>query len=152
SINVVRKPSGGLDVLVSSQGSDTIFVYAQSSAVSVPTSPIVTISPPPTQAAFQPATSSGAPSQSFLVSSATLATTASQAAVAATSSASSSSSSASVTAVATTTVGLSLGTFSSLGNRSSTGDSEAILVPVEGNTYLSVPILDTGTQSDGEDI
>jgi hypothetical protein len=150
AIDVVSKPSGGLDVLVSSQGSDTIFVYAQAAALPVSSSPILPVTPPPTSAAFQPPTTS-APSQSFLLTSATATTTASQAAVAVTTTASTSSSSATTSAATTTTVGLSLGTFSSLARRSTNGGGGAILVPVEGNTYLSVPILDTGTQSDAEE-
>ena len=44
-------------------------------------------------------------------------------------------------------MGLSLGTFSSLGNRSNAGNGGVVLVAVEGNTYLSVPILDFGAES-----
>ena len=43
-------------------------------------------------------------------------------------------------------MGLSLGGFSSLGNGSTTGTGDALLVSVEGNTYLSVPILDFGSE------
>jgi hypothetical protein len=45
-------------------------------------------------------------------------------------------------------VGLSLGGFSSLKGGSSTGTGEALLVSVEGNTYLSVPILGFGAEND----
>ena len=47
-------------------------------------------------------------------------------------------------------MGLSLGGFSSLGNGSSKGTGDAILVSVEGNTYLSVPILDFGSENGEE--
>jgi hypothetical protein len=45
---------------------------------------------------------------------------------------------------------LSLGGFSSLGNSSTEETSQAILVSVEGNTYLSVPILDFGSDRGDE--
>ena len=152
TIDVVSKANGQFDVLVSSQGSDTIFVYAQGAAFGGSSSPILTVSSSPASSPFQ-APAAFTPSQSFLLTSSTITTNASQAsASAATASSSSSSSSASVTASTATTVGLSLGGFSSLGNGSHEGDGGTILVPVEGNTYLSVPILDSGPRSDGEDV
>jgi hypothetical protein len=151
AIDVVSKPNGQFDVLVSSQGSDTIFVYNQGATLGGSSSPILTVSSSPTISPFQ-APAAFTPSQSFILTSSTVTTGASQAAVAATSTVSTSSSSASVTASTATTVGLSLGGFSSLGNSASKGDGGAILVPVEGNTYLSVPILDSGPQSDGQDV
>jgi hypothetical protein len=47
-------------------------------------------------------------------------------------------------------VGLSLGGFSSLGNGSGRGTDDAVLVSVEGNTYLSVPILGFGSENGDE--
>jgi hypothetical protein len=47
-------------------------------------------------------------------------------------------------------MGLSLGIFSSLGNGSTSADASTVLVPVQGNTYLSVPILDFGSGGDHE--
>ncbi len=152
TLDVVSKANGQFDVLVSSQGSDTIFVYAQGAAFGGSSSPVLTVSSSPTSSPFQ-APAAFTPSQSFLLTSSTITANASQAsASAATASTSSSSSTASVTASTATTVGLSLGGFSSLGNGSTKGDGGTILVPVEGNTYLSVPILDSGPRSDGEDV
>ena len=54
-------------------------------------------------------------------------------------------------ATATTTIGLSLGTFSSLGNGSAPGNADTVLVPVEGNTYQSVPILEFGFGTEGDE-
>ena len=53
-----------------------------------------------------------------------------------------------LSATATSAAGLSLGGFSSLKNGSSKGTGEALLVSVEGNTYLSVPILGFGAEND----
>ena len=47
-------------------------------------------------------------------------------------------------------MGLSLGSFSSPGNGSTKGTGDAVLVSVEGNTYLSVPILDFGSENGEE--
>ena len=71
-------------------------------------------------------------------------------ATAASTSTSASTSSGALSATATSTVGLSLGGFSSLGNGSTRGTGEAVLVSVEGNTYLSVPILDFGSENGEE--
>ncbi len=150
AIDVVSKSNGQFDVLVSSQGSDTIFVYAQGATLGGSSSPILTVSSSPPLSPFQ-APAAFTPSQSFILTSSTVTTGASQAAAATTASASTSSSSASVTASTATTVGLSLGGFSSLGNGTSQETGGTILVPVEGNTYVSVPILDSGPGADGGD-
>jgi hypothetical protein len=47
-------------------------------------------------------------------------------------------------------VGISLGSFSTLGNGSAPGPGEAILVPVKGNNYLGVPILGIGSENEEE--
>ena len=47
-------------------------------------------------------------------------------------------------------MGFSLGDFSSLGNGSAKGTGDAVLVSVEGNTYLSVPILGFGSENGDE--
>ncbi len=127
AIEVVSKPSGQLDVLVSSQGSDTIFVYAQGGTPSVsPSSPLLSTSAPPPLSPFQPP-AAASPSQSFLVSSngATTGATQAAAAAASTSAAAASTSSTSLTTSSSASVGLSLGTFSSLGN----GISRAAATP-----------------------
>ena len=41
--------------------------------------------------------------------------------------------------------------YSSLGNSLRPGNAEAVLVPVEGNTYQSVPILEFGSGGDDEE-
>jgi hypothetical protein len=148
AIEVVSKPGGLVSVLVSSHGSDNIFVFAEQSSSSVAGAILVSAAAPPTPNAFQPSVS--APTLAGV----TLATTAiaatASAATASTSSSSASTSSGAVAAVATSSMGLSLGNFSSLGNGSTSADASAVLVPVQGNTYLSVPILDFGSGGDDE--
>ena len=61
-----------------------------------------------------------------------------------------STSSASVSSTATSTVGLSLGDFSLLANRSTGATENNVLVSVEGKTYLSVPIIGLGSAEDDE--
>jgi hypothetical protein len=146
AIEVVSKPSGQFDVLVSSQGSDTLSVFAEADISSG------TVAPPgggssPASSSFQ---STAATTTQFVVlTTSTIATGATQAAVS--SSASVSASSGSLSATATSAMGLSLGSFSSLGNGSAPGPGEAILVPVKGNNYLSVPILGFGSEN-GEEV
>ena len=148
AIDVVAKPDGQLNVLVSSEGSDTIFVFAQvASSEESGGGGIVTNPALPVLSSFEPPTLSAA-SQSFTLAASAVVTSAS--ATAATTTASVSASSSSVSVNTTTSVGLSLGNFSSLGNRSSGGIGGTVLVPVEGNTYLSVPILDFGSANDEE--
>ncbi len=148
AIDVVSNPGGQFNVLVSSEGSDTIYVFAQVASAGEGGGTIVTNPALPALNSFQPPTLS-ATGQSFSVTAGAIATGASATAAAATSSsASTSSSTASVTA--TTSVGMSLGSFSSLGNRSSSDVGATVLVAVEGNTYLSVPILDFGSSVDDE--
>src|SRR5262249_5141971 len=65
-------------------------------------------------------------------------------------SASASSTSGSLAATTTSAVGLSLGTFSSSVGGSTKGTTEAVLVSVEGNTYMSVPILGFGSEQEEE--
>jgi hypothetical protein len=142
SIEVVSKPSGQFNVVVSSQGSDTLFVYSQGAIAESGGSPSVNVPSPQGFNAPQ-ASAAAAATQGFTLTTSTVATSASSAS--ASTSASTSSSSASVAAVTTSaSIGLSLGGFSSLGNSSTRGSSGTVLVPVEGNTYLSVPILDFG--------
>jgi len=147
AIDVVSKAGGQFNVLVSSAGSDTIFVFDQVASSGESGGPVVSNPALPAFNSFQPPTLA-ATSQSFILNGGSVATSASASAATTSASASTSSSSASVTA--TTTVGLSLGTFSSLGNRSDSGTGGTVLVAVEGNTYLSVPILDFGPGNDGE--
>ncbi len=145
SIEVLKNASGSFDVLVSSQGSDTIYVYAAGGA-----------------GAFTPGTfgqSGGAfsstVSQPFASSSSSfnqaafLLTTASESSASESSSAASTSSASSAVAATTggsVTAGLSLGGFASTLNTLFEGASVAILVAVQGNSYLNVPVLDFGSQ------
>ncbi len=151
AIDVVSKPSGQFSVLVSSEGSDNIFVFAQvaaspegegGGALPVSSSPPVlnSISTPSLSSATASATS-GLTTSAITTSTSTTASSAST---------STSTSSASVSSTATSTIGLSLGGFSSLGNRSTGANESTVLVSVEGNTYLSVPILGLGSPEDDE--
>ena len=78
------------------------------------------------------------PSQLVVLTASATATSAS--ATATSTSSSASTSSGALSATATSAAGLSLGGFSSLKGGSSGGTGEALLVAVEGNTYLSVPV------------
>jgi hypothetical protein len=145
SIDVVAKANGLFDVLVSSEGSDNLSVFSLGGAVSPGD---VTPSPGgaslPTLNSFQPPAAT--PTQLVVLTSSAIATNA--AATTASASTSSSTSSGALSATATSSVGLSLGGFSSLKSGSSTETGEALLVSVEGNTYLSVPILGFGAEND----
>ncbi len=139
AIEVVNKASGRFDVLVSSQGSDTIFVFAPGGAAgsissSEPSSPSSPFS--------SSLVSSSSTSSAIVLTASVISTSSSQTAVSTSSSASTSS--GALSAVAAPTVGLSLGMFSSLSIGSTSGNDGAVLVPVEGNTYMNVPILDFG--------
>ena len=146
SIEVLARSNGVFDVLVSSQGSDNLSVYTLGGAIA---SGGVTPSPAgaslPTQTDFQPPTATPA----ALVVLTSNATAASASATAAThEQLGRRRASGALSATATSAVGLSLGGFSSLGNGSSRGDGDAVLVSVEGNTYMSVPILNFGAEND----
>jgi hypothetical protein len=146
AIEVLAKPNGLFDVLVSSQGSDTLSVFSPAGATAGPVTPTGGGPSPPSFSSFQAPPVTATPA--VLLSASAIATSASVTAVSASSSASTSS--GSLSATATSAVGLSLGTFSSLGNGSATGSDDAVLVSVEGNTYLSVPILGLGSGNEEE--
>jgi hypothetical protein len=150
SIQVVSKPGGQFSVLVSSAGSDTIFVFAEFVGSEGAGGPIPSGgSPSPGAAAFQsPGASVSSAFANFAAS--PLVTAAAASGTTASASTSASSSSASVSSASATSVGLSLGTFSSGGRSSNSGESGTVLVSVEGNNYLSVPILDFGSGGDAE--
>jgi hypothetical protein len=143
AIQVVSRPGGLLDVLVSSQGSDTISVFGQTAAVS----PVAVSLGASAAASFGSAASASATTTTVVALTASpTATGTSTSATAATSSASTSAGPSSSTTGAP--VGLSLGTFTSLGNGPAKGTGDTLLVSVEGNTYVSVPILDFGSEGD----
>ena len=152
AIDVVSKPSGQFSVLVSSEGSDNLYVFAPAAVSSeaegggaLP----VTSSAPALNSIQTPTLSSATASVTSALTTSAITTSAS--ATTSSTSSSTSTSAVSVSSTATSSVGLSLGGFSSLGNRSTGGNSSTILVPVEGNTYLSVPILNLNSGNDDED-
>jgi len=147
TIDVVAKANGNFDVLVSSQGSDTISVFSLAAATAAAVTPSAAGAASSSFNSFQ-SSAAAAGSQFVILTSNSSATSA--AATSSSSSTSASTSSAALSVSAASTVGLSLGGFSSLGNRSTGGTGEAILVSVEGNTYLSVPVLDFGSDQSDE--
>jgi hypothetical protein len=150
AIEVVSKPGGQFNVLVSSEGSDQLFVFAQAENILEGGGPLPGgLSPPPLNLVQPPALASA--SQSFNFTAGAITTVGSATATTSSASTSASTSSTSASVAATTTVGLSLGQFSSLGNSSARGNASAVLVPVEGNTYLSVPILEFAAAGDEQE-
>jgi hypothetical protein len=150
AIDVVSKPGGQFSVLVSSEGSDHLFVFAVVESTSEGSGPLTGgSSPPPLNPVQTPAVASG--SQSFTFAASAIASLGSASGTSSSGSTSASTSSNSATIAAATTVGLSLGTFSSLGSGPRQGNAVAVLVPVEGNAYLSVPILEFGSADDEEE-
>jgi hypothetical protein len=143
AIEVVDKPNGLFDVLVSSQGSDTISVFDVGGALPEPGTP----------SAGGPSTASlgstAVATQVVVLTSNAIAASAPQ--TAASTSTSASTSSGSLSTAVTSTVGLSLGSFSSLGNGPAQGADDAILVRVEGSSYISVPILGFGSEDEDAD-
>jgi hypothetical protein len=142
AIDVVSRSNGLFDILVTSQGSDTISVFSLGGTIALPVTPPVGGGSPPTSNSLQPPTVTA--SQLFVLTATASSGSASPGGVSASGSAATSSGAVSVSA--TSAVGLSLGTFSSLGSGSAKGASDAVLVSVEGNTYVSVPILDFGAE------
>jgi hypothetical protein len=150
AIDVVSKPGGQFNVLVSSEGSDHLFVFASAETSLGGGGPLPGGTPPPALNLVQtPALASASQGFSFTAGAITSAGATSTASTSASTSASASATSATV--AATTTVGLSLGTFSSLSSGTGRGESVAVLVSVEGNTYQSVPILEFGSAGEEDD-
>jgi hypothetical protein len=154
TIEVVNPSSGHLDVLVSSQGSDTVFVFAQGGASSVGGTGAPGPSSPDAFRSFDLPTFS--PSLVNLLSSTGVPTSAIQSGISTsgagltTISATTSTSPTSTSSSVSTSVGLSLGMFSSVGLAAARGSTGALLVAVEGNTYFSVPLLDFGQDASDE--
>jgi hypothetical protein len=146
AIDVLAKPNGLFDVLVSSQGSDTLSVFSLAGTSSEPVPSPGGSASPPAFSSFQAPTITA--TQVALLTANVITTTASVSA--ASTSLSASTNSAALTATTTSAVGLSLGTFSSLGNGPAKGTGEAVLASVEGNTYMSVPILGFGSENEEE--
>jgi hypothetical protein len=148
AIDVVSKPGGEFNVLVSSEGSDQLFVFTQGESTLAGGGALPGGSSSPTVNLVQtPAFASANQSFNLIAN----AITTSGSATVTTSSASTSSSTSSVSSAATTSIGMSLGSFSSQGNSLSPGDAEAVLVSVEGNRYQSVPVLDFGSGAGEEE-
>jgi hypothetical protein len=164
AVEVLQTPGGRLQVLVSSQGSDTIFVFAQAVSVTGTTTVVelqatAGLTGTTAEAGLQQAQVGlvvpVVPIQAGIVAPvATALTTLGGTATFGTSGALSSSSAASVsTALAVSpasTAGLSLGSLSSPETGTETTASSASLVPIQGNTYATVAVLDFGSQSDDE--
>ena len=145
SIDVVTKANGQFDVLVSSAGlgQPLCFLPGRSHRAGRRNAVSWRCDLAHTQRSSVPGAT---PGPLALLSSSVIATSASATAASASTSTSTSSGALSVTA--TSSVGLSLGGFSSLKSSSSSGNEEALLVSVEGNTYLSVPVLGFGAEND----
>jgi hypothetical protein len=146
AIEVLAKPNGLFDVLVSSQGSDTLFVFSLSATPSEPVTPSGGGLSPPTINSFQ-APSATSTQVTLVAVNANVSTTSVSALGTGNSTSSNSGLSSATTSSA---VGISLGTFSSFGTGPARGTGEALLVSVEGNTYLSVPILGLGSEDEEE--
>jgi hypothetical protein len=144
AIDVLPKPNGLLDILVSSQGSDTLSVFSLAASPAEPVVPSGGLSPPSFSSSQSPTVTA---TQAVLLT-ANVSTTASVTAASASTSATTNS--GALSATSTSAVGLSLGTFSSLGNGSTKGTGEAVLAQVEGNSYLSVPVLGVGSENEEE--
>ncbi len=141
TIDVVTTANGGYNVLVSSQGSDTIFVYGAGA--------ISTGSFAPPGGSLSPNLSSAIHAAGSSLNQLSLFTTVeTESSSAETSSATtiSAEGSAAVTVSGGVTAGLSLGGFSSLASALLQRASVAILVAVQGNSYVSVPVLDFGAE------
>jgi hypothetical protein len=146
-IKVVGKANGLFDVLVTSQGSDTISVFSLGGVIAEPVAPSAGGPSPPLFNSVQAPTVTAA--QLFVLTATATIATSSQGALG-TGNAAATTSSGALSVAATSSVGLSLGNFTSGGNTASRGTGEAVLVSVEGNTYLSVPVLDFGSEAGEE--
>jgi hypothetical protein len=148
SIDVLKNSSGNFNVLVGSQGSDTVFVYA------VGTFALATVAQSGGALSSSLAFARAFPTAAFSPNSVVVLTTeessSSSTDASAAASTSSASSTSSVSSGASVGVGMSLGGFSSLAKAFLSGATIAMLVAVEGNSYLSVPVLDFGSEHDEE--
>ncbi len=138
SLEVLQTESGHFEVLVSSQGSDNIFVFAASGASA---SAGVVGSLAGTALAATPIQVFTVPIGTSAVSTITLAAIAGVSGTVG---------SAAVTAAVGSTTGLSLSDFSSADAGSRAAGSAAILVPIQGNSYSTVAVLDFGSQRDDD--
>jgi hypothetical protein len=136
SLVVLQKAGGQLEVLVSSQGSDTIFAYA--SGAGSRSGPV---------AESGQASSASLPAIDFFYSTA-LPVTYALGSGAGEGAAAAGASSAVVAAV--TVAAPSVTTFTSLENLGIAADTSAVLVPVQGNAYSTVAVLGLGTLNNVE--
>jgi hypothetical protein len=137
ALEVLHTPGGQLQVLVSNQGSDTIFVFASAVAAPVP-APGEVVQPvhggPPASVAPLPVgvgltlgvTDSGGGGASSAPGASPL------------------------SAPLGSTTGLSLGAALGHENSPGTTDTTAVLVPIQGNPYSTVAVLDFGSENDDE--
>jgi hypothetical protein len=170
ALQVVQTDNGHLQVLVSSQGSDAVFVFGQAATGSGSGSP-----PPAVTGNSVLFTSAGGNIPASLGSAATLqaavsggtapgvsgSTTAliagvtggtGSVSVSAAPSGSSPSSGSSATPTTTTTTGLSSNSSAASSSGAATANNSAVLVPVQGNNYATVALLDFGSVQDDEPV
>jgi hypothetical protein len=163
ALQVLQTASGHLQVLVSSQGSDAIFVFsaASSSQPSQPPTvpPIPVFIPPPPSGSSTSSAGGTDSSRSSLSTSQVPILAATNGSVTSTlggtgsASASSTSSTgpqAGLTASVESSTGLSLSGASSHDNSAASSGTAAVLVPIQGNNYATVALLDFGGGQDDD--
>jgi hypothetical protein len=165
ALQVLRTASGQLQVLVSSQGSDTIFVFA--AAVIAPPSPVNVPPLLPPRFVFVPGIVEPVPSPGESLqpvnSASPTSVSQTQGSTAPTnrstlltlggtdsSGTSATSSSSSVSTTVSATAGISFNSVVSHETSVSSGAGEADLVPIQGNTYATVAVLDFGFAQDDD--
>jgi hypothetical protein len=156
SLEVLQTGSGPPEVLVSSRGSDTIFVFALAFAPPLPPSGEVAQPVPGglpgSGVVAQPGrtgpTGSAAPLQVIIALATGSAT--STLGVTESTSASGTLSTGLLSAALGSTTGLSLSGLLSPNTSSGTADSAAVLVPIQGNAYSAVAVLDFGSGNEDE--
>jgi hypothetical protein len=173
ALQVVQTSNGRLQVLVSSQGSDTVFVFGQAagSGAEAGSSPVaiagnsalftsaggtIAASLGGTQALAGSVSVGGAPgvsaSTTALVASATGNTGSVSVSAAVSGSSPSAGSAASAATAATAATGLSSSGSAATSSGTATGNSTAVLVAVQGNNYATVALLDFGSIQDDEPV
>jgi hypothetical protein len=156
TLEVLQTAGGQPEVLVSSRGSDTIFVFALAVGSTGPASAeVAQLEPgaPPVAGGGVPA-AQGAASASATPLQVVIALATGSAAgpfgVTEGANASSTLASGPLSATLGSNAGLALGGLLSSNTSSGTDDSAAVLVPVQGNAYSTVAVLDFGSGTDDE--
>lgn len=151
AIQVVSQSSGQINVLVSSQGSDTISVFAQGSTPSTSGSGTGAQGGNSSTGGGQSVATAPGIAVSLTTgtnSSSTALTSSSASQTSVTASLSNSANTSTLSGNASFTIGMSLGNFSSGTESASRTTTGAVLSAVEGNTYFSVPVLEFGGEGD----